>query len=68
MLTGRYTSPIDFEEGDWRFFSWFSAGSFGGDLLLVEALRRVVGRKGCTVGQLYLAWLLAQGEDVFLIP
>lgn len=69
MLTGSYTSPIEFEERDWRrFFSRFSGGSFGGNLLLVEALRGVVGRKGCTVGQLCLAWWLAQGDDVFLIP
>jgi len=24
--------------------------------------------KGCTVGQLALAWLLAQGEDIVQIP
>jgi len=30
----------------------------------VEALRRVADAKGCTVAQLAIAWVAAQGEDI----
>jgi len=30
----------------------------------VEALRRVAEAKGCTVAQLAIAWVAAQGEDI----
>ena len=66
---GRYKSPDDFEETDERrFLPKFNAENFGRNLLLVEALRELAGRKGCSVRQLCLAWLLAQGVDVFPIP
>lgn len=35
---------------------------------LVDQLREIAERKGCTTGQLTLAWLLAQGGDVIPIP
>lgn len=31
-------------------------------------MRRLAGERGITVGQLALAWLLAQGTDVVAIP
>ncbi|GAA2632542.1 aldo/keto reductase [Paractinoplanes durhamensis] len=34
------------------------------NLALVAALRRVAGEKGCTVAQLAIAWVAAQGNDV----
>lgn len=69
FLTGAYTSPADFEEGDFRRMSpRFSTENFPKNLKLVEELRKVAGRKGCSTGQLVLAWLLAQGEDVIPIP
>jgi aryl-alcohol dehydrogenase-like predicted oxidoreductase len=30
----------------------------------VEALRRIADAKGCTVAQLAIAWVAAQGEDI----
>ncbi len=36
------------------------------NLALVEALRRVADAKGCTVAQLAIAWVAAQGDD--LVP
>jgi aryl-alcohol dehydrogenase-like predicted oxidoreductase len=69
MLTGKHKSPDDFGEGDGRrFFLRLSAGNLGRNLVLVDGLERAVRRKGCSVGQLCLAWLLAQDEDVFPIP
>ena len=35
---------------------------------LARGIERMAKDKGCTVGQLALAWLLAQGEDVIPIP
>ncbi|KAM0795062.1 NADP-dependent oxidoreductase domain-containing protein [Usnea florida] len=69
MLTGAYKSPADFEEGDFRSGSpRFSAENFPKNLKLVEKIKDIAHKKGCTPGQLTLAWLLAQGEDVIPIP
>lgn len=69
MLTGAYKSPADFEEGDFRTFSpRFSEENFPKNLKLVEEIKGVAKKKGCTPGQLTLAWLLAQGDDVIPIP
>lgn len=69
MLTGAYKSPADFEEGDFRSFSpRFSEENFPKNLKLVEEIKGVAKKKGCTPGQLTLAWLLAQGDDVIPIP
>ena len=46
----------------------FSAENFPRNLELVDRLAAIAARKGCTAGQLALAWLLAQGEDVLPIP
>ncbi|KAL8949881.1 MAG: hypothetical protein Q9222_004038 [Ikaeria aurantiellina] len=69
MLTGVYKSPADFEENDFRKRApRFSEENFPKNLELVEKLKKVADRKGVTTGQLSLAWLLAQGEDVIPIP
>lgn len=46
----------------------FSAENFPKNLELVDKLAAMARRKGCTAGQLALAWLLAQGDDVVPIP
>ncbi|EXJ89141.1 hypothetical protein A1O3_02205 [Capronia epimyces CBS 606.96] len=35
---------------------------------LVAAMRDLATKKGATVGQVALAWLLSQGDDIFPIP
>lgn len=35
---------------------------------LSDLNREIAEKKGCTAGQLTLAWVLAQGEDFFAIP
>ena len=63
FLTGRFRSREDLGEKDFRrMIPRFSEEHFGGNLRLVEALEGVAGGKGCTAGQLVLAWILAQGE------
>ena len=42
----------------------FSAGNVEHNLDLVAALRRVAEVKGCTVAQLAIAWVAAQGDDI----
>ncbi|KAJ4355478.1 uncharacterized protein N0V89_003494 [Didymosphaeria variabile] len=46
----------------------FSAEHFDDNLKLVQALAGIAKEKGCTAGQLSLAWVAAQGEDVIPIP
>jgi aryl-alcohol dehydrogenase-like predicted oxidoreductase len=51
--------------GDSRGFSpRFARGNVEHNLALVAALRRVAETKGCTVAQLAIAWVAAQGEDI----
>ncbi|KAF2833939.1 Aldo/keto reductase [Ophiobolus disseminans] len=69
MLTGAIKGPEDFDAGDFRNFApRFSKENFPKNLKLVEQLSSVAKNKGCTPAQLTLAWLLAQGQDIFPIP
>ena len=69
FLTGKYKGPEDFEEGDFRRTSpRFSKENFAKNLELVEKIQTLAKKKGCTPGQLTLAWLMAQGEDIIPIP
>ncbi|KAL8897901.1 MAG: hypothetical protein Q9192_002362 [Flavoplaca navasiana] len=69
MLTGQYTSIDDFDANDFRrSIPRFAAENFGKNLQLVEVLKGIAGKKGCTPGQLSLAWLMYQGPDIFPIP
>ncbi|KAH0612438.1 uncharacterized protein H6S33_010490 [Morchella sextelata] len=69
MVTGAYKSPDDFEEGDFRRgLPRYSKENFPKNLELVEKLRQIADKKKCTPGQLTLAWLMAQGEDIIPIP
>jgi aryl-alcohol dehydrogenase-like predicted oxidoreductase len=38
------------------------------NIKIVSQFKDLAGKKGCTVAQLALAWLLKQGDDVFPIP
>jgi aryl-alcohol dehydrogenase-like predicted oxidoreductase len=69
FLTGRFRSPEDFEEGDFRRgHPRFSGENFQRNLELVERVQELAAQKGCTPGQLALAWVLSRGEDVVPIP
>jgi aryl-alcohol dehydrogenase-like predicted oxidoreductase len=68
-VTGAYRSPADFEDGDFRKYApRFSEENFPKNLKLVDALSSISKKKGCTPGQLTLAWLMAQGHDIIPIP
>jgi aryl-alcohol dehydrogenase-like predicted oxidoreductase len=69
FLTGAITSPDDFGPDDFRRnHPRFTGEAFEANLRLVEAVRAMAEEKGVTPGQLALAWVLAQGEDVVPIP
>jgi aryl-alcohol dehydrogenase-like predicted oxidoreductase len=69
FLTGRLRSLSDLEENDFRrTIPRFQGDNFARNLDLVEGVRELAERKNVTPGQLALAWVLAQGEDVVPIP
>ncbi|GAC1543333.1 MAG: aldo/keto reductase [Acidimicrobiales bacterium] len=69
FLTGEITSPADFGPEDFRrHMPRFSGENFAKNLDLVAAVRQLAADKGCTPGQLALAWLQAKGDDVVPIP
>jgi aryl-alcohol dehydrogenase-like predicted oxidoreductase len=69
FLTGAITSPSDFGEDDFRRnHPRFTGEAFSANLRLVDAVKKLAAEKGVTPGQLALAWVMAQGEDVVPIP
>jgi aryl-alcohol dehydrogenase-like predicted oxidoreductase len=71
LLTGRITSESSLAEHDSRrsaYFPRFRGDALEANLALVDRVRALAGEKGCTPGQLALAWVLAQGDDVAPIP
>lgn len=71
LLTGAITDESALEEGDSRrtaYFPRLNGEGLRANLRLVDAVRAIAEEKGCTPGQLALAWVLAQGEDVAPIP
>ncbi|MBV8980584.1 MAG: aldo/keto reductase [Acidimicrobiia bacterium] len=69
FLTGQIKSPNDFDDDDFRQHQpRFQGENFAKNLELVEAVRALADEKGLTAGQLALAWVHAQGDDVFPIP
>ena len=70
FLTGRWRSIEDMPENDTRSarFPRFAQENFQKNLELADRVREVADGKGITPGQLALAWLLAQGDDIVPIP
>jgi aryl-alcohol dehydrogenase-like predicted oxidoreductase len=69
FLAGRFTDPQQLDEGDFRR----SNPRFVGENLernqrLAAKVRELAEEKGVTSGQLALAWVLAQGQDIVPIP
>ncbi|MBP2474686.1 aryl-alcohol dehydrogenase-like predicted oxidoreductase [Crossiella equi] len=70
FLTGRFTTTSDFDEGDFRVVGQprFSEQNLAANLRIVRALEALAEQRGVTAGQLALAWVQSQGEDVVPIP
>jgi aryl-alcohol dehydrogenase-like predicted oxidoreductase len=69
FLTARWQKPEDLPENDWRRNQpRFQGDNFYKNLELVEKVKELANEKGIKPGQLALAWVLAQGDDVVPIP
>ena len=70
FLTGRIKSLQDLPEGDTRSgrFPRFEEENLRKNLELVERVKEIAAEKDATPGQLALAWLLHQGDDIVPIP
>jgi aryl-alcohol dehydrogenase-like predicted oxidoreductase len=69
FLTGQVTSFEDLDADDFRRQQpRFQGENFAKNLELVERIRELASDKGVTAGQLALAWVMAQGDDVVPIP
>jgi aryl-alcohol dehydrogenase-like predicted oxidoreductase len=69
FLTGAIKRPEDFAEDDYRRLSpRFQGDNFARNLALVGRVKTFAAGIGCTSGQLALAWVLAQGDDIVPIP
>jgi aryl-alcohol dehydrogenase-like predicted oxidoreductase len=65
LLSGHWSAGHSAGPGDFRGLSpRFSDENVAHNLTLVDALRRVAEAKGCTVAQLAIAWVAAQGLDI----
>ena len=69
FLSGQITSLDDLAADDYRRYSpRFQGENFNKNLQLVQAVKEIASEKGVTPGQLAIAWLLAQGNDIVPIP
>jgi aryl-alcohol dehydrogenase-like predicted oxidoreductase len=69
FLAGRFSSPEDIEEGDFRRNNpRFEGENFEANMRLADKVKEIAGEKGITPAQLAIAWVLARGEDLVPIP
>ena len=69
FLTGQIKKFEDFEANDYRRFSpRFQGDNFQKNIELVHKIEEMAKKKNCSAAQLALAWVLAQGDNIFPIP
>ena len=69
FLTGRFQRPEDFGPGDFRRHNpRFQGENFERNLELLGRVKEIAAEHDCTPGQLALAWVMHQGQDVVPIP
>jgi len=71
LLTGAIATTEDLAADDSRrsaYFPRFQGEALDANLALVAKIRELAEAKGATPGQLALAWVLAQGDDIAPIP
>src|SRR3954468_9309285 len=68
-LSGRFTSPEDLDEDDFRRDNpRFQGENLNANLKLAAKVGEIADEKGITPAQLAIAWVLAQGDDIVPIP
>ena len=69
FLTGQVKRADEYGSADnRRSHPRFQGENFDANMKLVEAVKELAAKLGCTPGQLALAWLLHQGDDIVPIP
>jgi len=69
FLTGAFQKPNDLPANDLRrHMPRFQGENFERNFKLVEKVKEIAAEKNCTLAQLALAWVLAQGDDIVPIP
>jgi len=69
FLTRRFRSPEDLPDDDFRKSNpRFQGENFRKNMELVDRVEEIAREKGVKPGQLALAWVLAQGDDIVPIP
>lgn len=69
ILTGQVRSTEDFAPDDFRrMLERFNKENFPKNLAIVDKLAEIAETKNAAPGQLALAWLLKQGDDIIPIP
>lgn len=69
FLTGRFTSPADFAEGDFRSVNpRFAEDAFAANMRIVDVVKEIAEGHGVTPAQVALAWVGSRGDDVVAIP
>jgi aryl-alcohol dehydrogenase-like predicted oxidoreductase len=69
FLSGRFSSPEDLDDGDFRKYGpRFTGENLQQNLKLAERVKELASEKGITPGQLALAWVLHRGEHIVPIP
>jgi aryl-alcohol dehydrogenase-like predicted oxidoreductase len=69
FLTGAIAAAEDLEQGDFRRGNpRFQGENLSRNLELVSRVKEIAADKDCTPGQLALAWVMAQGDDIVPIP
>jgi aryl-alcohol dehydrogenase-like predicted oxidoreductase len=70
ILTGSIRTAADLPENDSRSarFPRFADENLEQNVQLVRVVEQLASTKGCTPGQLALAWVLARGQDIVPIP
>ena len=69
FFTGTVRSTSDLRDQDRReSFPRFAEENLASNQALLATVEEVAAAKGCTPGQVALAWVLAQGDDIVPIP
>ena len=69
FLAGRFTSPDELDENDFRRNGpRFTGDNLEANLRLAAKVKEIAAEKGVTPAQLAIAWVLAQGDDLVPIP
>jgi aryl-alcohol dehydrogenase-like predicted oxidoreductase len=69
FLAGRFSSPEDIEEGDFRRSNpRFTGEAFEANMRLADKVKEIAAEKDIAPAQLAIAWVLARGDDLVPIP